>query len=371
MINRAIGIVAKIIYQSQELYKLRVLVNGVSNNAYAFPQQCGELKVGDVVLLNTTAVDLGLGSGGYHFVMGLYSCATGAEKNRLASSKATMDSPGHIMKVRYTPFQVKVCAVEEEDSPAHGQFLRAESLEGLPVISGSLHSMLVPCVCGLKAVRENLRIAYVMTDGGALPLALSEAVRTLKKMQLLCGTITVGHAYGGDLEAVNLYSGLLAAKEILRAEVIVVLMGPGVVGTNTKWGTTALELGQIINAVEVLSGQSYTIPRLSFADGRERHYGISHHTLTALNDISLALTRLVLPELSSGKKEYLLQQLRQIREERYQLFWGQGWEGIRFAQKHGLSLSSMGRSFTEDPAFFLAAAAVGDVVARQRAIDAG
>lgn len=371
MINRAMGIITKIEDQSPELCKLRVLVNGVESKAYAFPRQCGELKVGDLVILNTTAVDLGLGTGGYHFVMNLCSSAAGAEKNRQGSSKAATDSPGHIMKVRYTPFQVKVCTVEEEDSPAHEQFLRAESLEGLPVISGSLHSMLVPCVCGLKAVRENLRIAYVMTDGGALPLALSDAVRTLKKMGLLCGTITVGHAYGGDLEAVNLYSGLLAAKEILRAEVIIVLMGPGIVGTKTKWGTTALELGQIINAVHVLSGQSYTIPRLSFAEGRERHYGISHHTLTAINDISLAQSRLVLPELSADKKEYLLQQLRQIRAERYQLFWGQGQEGIRFAQKHGLSLSSMGRSFVEDPAFFLAAAAVGEVVARQMTIEAG
>lgn len=354
MINRATGIVTKVISLSPQLEKVWVLVEGVESQAYAFPQELGEIKRGETVILNTTAVDLGLGSGNYHFVMG--RCPTEMKKDQQA---------GHIMKLRYTPFQLKVCAVEEEASPFHEQLRKAVGLAGVPVISGSLHSMLIPCVCGLKALKATLRIAYVMTDGGALPLALSRAVRKLKKADFLCGTVTVGHAYGGDLEAVNLYSGLLAAKEVLQAEVIIVLMGPGVVGTNTRWGTTALEVGQIINAVYALGGKSYTIPRLSFSEPRERHRGLSHHTFTALNQVALAATRLVLPELGQGKKEYLLNQLERLNPEKYQLIWGQGQHGIQLAGERGFQLDYMGRNYEKDPAFFLAASAVGEVIARE------
>lgn len=361
MINRSMGIVSEVRELSEDLQLLEVVVDEKACQAYAFPRECGELKVGDSVILNTTAVDLGLGSGGYHFVMG--RCPT----EPVIRDKH--DFPGHIMKLRYTPFQLKVWAIEEEGSPGHEALKTAESLEKIPVIGGSLHSMLVPCVCGLKAVRPELKIAYVMTDGGALPLFLSEAVRSLQKKGLLCGTITVGNSYGGDLEAVNLFSGLLAAKELLKAEVIIVLMGPGVVGTNTKWGTTALELGQIINAVQTLDGKSYSIPRLSFAEQRERHYGISHHTITALNHVSLASTMLVLPELNKTKKEYLLNQLQLLDPEKCQLVWGHGQRGIRFAQEMGLVLSSMGKKYEDDPAFFLAAAATGEVTAEDTVDD--
>jgi hypothetical protein len=377
MINRTLGQVVAILVAYPDLLKLLVTIEGEPEpqKAYAFPKECGPLQVGDWVLLNTTAVDLGLGSGGYHFVIGscplapaqstAEHCAAGINVAGDIVKEQKKAAPGHIMKLRYTPYQLKVCAVEEEDSPAHQQLKKADRLQGLPVIAGSLHSMLVPCVCGIKAVREELRVAYVMTDGGALPLAMSEAVRSLRQMGLLCGTITVGHAYGGDLEAVNLYSGLLAAQVVLQADVVVVLMGPGVVGTNTKWGTTALELGQIINAVHALGGIPYTIPRLSLADGRKRHHGISHHTITALNEVSLAVTRLVLPTLDGPTKAYFQKQLQKLNPAKYRLVWGQGQAGIRLAQELTLPLASMGRSYAEDPAFFLAASAAGEVTARE------
>lgn len=92
---------------------------------------------------------------------------------------------------------------------------------------------------------------------------------------------------GGDLESVNIYSGLIAAYQVLKAEIIIVTMGPGIVGTGTKWGTTAVEQGEIINAVNVLGGQPIAVPRISFADPRPRHQGVSHHTITALGQVAL------------------------------------------------------------------------------------
>lgn len=353
MIARDAGVVLEVSALDETLQEAYVMVAGKKEKAYVYPQLTGEVKPGDKVLLNTTAVDLQLGSGGYHFVMAVLEPLR-INKDRLR---------GHIMKLRYTPCQLSVMAVEEEESPWHDAFASCGELEGVPVVAGSLHSMLIPCVCGIKANRPELRTAYVMTDGGALPLALSGAVRLLKEKGLLGGTVTVGHAFGGDYEAVNLYSGLLAAKEVLGAQVIVVMMGPGVVGTGTGWGNTGLEVGQIINAVNSLRGTSFTIPRLSFRDARSRHWGLSHHTLTALERVALAPTSLVLPELNQTQKETVLSQWRGREMGRHRLVWGRGEYGLKLAQEEGFILSSMGKSYEDDPAFFLAAAAAGSAAA--------
>lgn len=356
LINRQIGIVKEIVLVDHNFLEIVVLVGEKPVKVYAYPEMTGELLVGDKVLLNTTAVDLSLGSGGYHFVMAIL------ESPRTTDDSAQKKS-GHIMKLRYTPFQIKVLAVEEEDSPWHGLMDTDEELSGTPVIAGSLHSMLIPCVCGIKAIKPNLRAAYVMTDGGALPIGFSKAVRALKEAGLICGTVTIGHAYGGDYEAVNLFSGILAAKKVLRAQVIVVLMGPGIVGTGTRWGNTSLEVGQIINAIFSLGGKSFMIPRLSFAEQRDRHWGLSHHTLTVLRKVALAPTCLVLPELNEQQKKIILDQLQAQKLGKYKLVWDTGEEGIKLAQKIELPLNHMGRSYEEDPGFFLAASAAGRAAA--------
>ena len=118
----------------------------------------------------------------------------------------------------------------------------ADSLEGQPVVIGSVHSHLLPAVAGVKARRPDARIAYVMTDGGALPASWSATVARLKGRGEICGCVTSGHAFGGDLEAVNIYSALLAARHVLAADVTVVAMGPGVVGVGTPFGHTGLEV---------------------------------------------------------------------------------------------------------------------------------
>ena len=363
MINRQTGIVTEVICVSDVLSEIKVLINGLEAKAYAFPQQTGEIKKGDCVILNTTAVDLGLGSGGYHFVMSCNGHKTSSDVRNQNSSFNIKRQDGHIMKLRYTPFQLRVCAVEESENLNHDTMDGTTDIKDIPVICGSLHSALIPCVCGVKAINSNLRIAYVMTDGGALPLALSKATRILKEHKLIAGTVTVGHAYGGDCEAINLYSGLLAAVGVLRAQVIIVLMGPGVVGTATKWGNTAIEVGQIINATAALNGRSYTIARLSFADRRNRHYGLSHHTRTALEDVALSPTQLVLPKLERWKKQTVQNQLNAMILKKHRVIWGDGYWGIKIAEEAGFELNYMGRKYVDDPAYFLAASAAGEVAA--------
>ena len=68
-------------------------------------------------------------------------------------------------------------------------------------------------------------------------MAFSRSVAGLREAGWLAGTVTVGQAFGGDLEAVNLHTGLLAAAHVLHADVAVVAQGPGNLGTGSPWGT--------------------------------------------------------------------------------------------------------------------------------------
>lgn len=358
LINRRWGKVLAIRSQQGDIQEIIVAIGEKEAKAYVHSLLTGPVRAGDKVLLNTTAVDLGLGSGGYHYVLANLTEDPEEIPQRI-------EEKGHIIKLRYTPLQFRVWAVEERSHPGHERIIAADGLAGVPVIAGSLHSMLIPCICGLKALGANLRAAYVMTDGGALPISFSKAVRALQDRGLICGTITAGHAFGGDLEAVNIYSALLAAREVLGAQIIVVLMGPGVVGTGTPWGTSALEVGQVINATASLGGISYTIPRLSFAEERFRHYGVSHHTITVLERVALAPTCLVLPQLESEQKKTVLNQLMGSKMAQHRLIWGQGQAGISLARDIGLEMHSMGKYFADDPAYFLAPSAAGEEAARQ------
>jgi len=319
--------------------------------AYNYDQLTGPVEAGDLVVLNTTAVDKKLGTGGAHFVM-----ANVSRPNHEAGQA------GHIMKLRYSPCQVKVLAAEESDSPAAETIKNTTSLDGTPVVVGTLHSMLAPAAAGVKsAARGEARVVYVMTDGAALPLPLSNLVHDLKAAGLLDATITCGHAFGGDWECVNIYTALLTARAVARADVIIVAMGPGIVGTASPLGFTGVEQGEIVNAVNILGGQPVAIPRLSFADARERHRGISHHTVTALGKIALTPCTVVLPELADAGQRALIQaQLNQAwPADKHVLVWEDGQPALAELERRGVKVTSMGRAPAEDPAFFLAAGAAG------------
>lgn len=270
------------------------------------------LAPGDQVLLNTTAVSLNLGTGGYHFIHTVLPSLPSLEQLSAVYNNAE-DSEGHIMKLRYTSLQRTVLAVEEPASRYHELFSRPLSLEGLPVLIGELHSMLPVVLCRIRQLERrqetHCRVAYIMSDGGALPIAFSRHVRRLKQLDWLAGTVTYGHAYGGDVEAVNKYTALLAAKHVLQADIAVVIMGPGSVGTGTRLGFSGLETGELINAAAALGGEPIVIPRISFLDPRERHRGLSHHLLTALTVASRAEACIPLPRLSGAQGERLREQL--------------------------------------------------------------
>ncbi|GAB6156928.1 DUF3866 family protein [Desulfotomaculum varum] len=350
MIRTRLGVVKEITGTRKGLTECLVEAAGEIQRAVNYDELTGQLQPGDQVLLNTTAVYKKLGTGGFHFVMA-----------NLSRPEKEVQPEGHIMKMRYSPCQVKVLSVEEPDSPYAAVMQQTDSLAGTPVIIGTLHSMLAPAAAALKKLGGGrLRVAYLMTDGAALPLPLSKLVDELKEKGIIQQTVTCGHAFGGDLEAINIYTGLLACKAVAGADVIIAAMGPGIVGSGSRYGFTGVEQGEIINAVNILGGRPIAIPRLSFADARPRHRGISHHTRTALGRIALTKATVTLPKLAPAKMEILLQQLEESGiSYKHHIAVLDAQPSLAALQEYNLQVTTMGRGVTEDPEFFLAAGAAG------------
>ncbi len=339
------GIVLRVGTFTDGVAELTVMVDGEQAPAIHYETLLGPVQPGDEVLLNTTAVHLGLGTGGVHFVMGV------------SGRRHDFDGPGHIMKCRYTPSQVAVLAVEEPESPYHEVMVDGD-LDGTPVIAAGLHSMMAAAAVAARLAAPKARIVYVMTDGAALPARFSRLVGHLRAEGFLDAVITCGNAFGGDFEAVTLHSGLLAARRVCHADIILAAMGPGVVGTGTRWGTTAIEQGLIVDAAHVLAGRPVAAPRLSFADARERHRGISHHTLTALGRVAAHRCTVALPSLSGDQHRLVMQQLNESGiSTRHRIEWHDTWSIISELERLPFRLTTMGRTPSQDPAPFASAAA--------------
>jgi len=351
-------------------YKVDVSSDGASRpcRALAYPLLVGRAEVGDRVLLNTTALERGLGTGGYALIV--------AVPDRLPVDPPL--GPGHLVKARYTPLQAMVLGVDEQESEHHALLADADDLFGMPVIVADLHSSLPAIIAGLRHPHPTARVGYVMTDGGALPAWFSRSVAGLRAAGWLDVCITAGQAFGGDLEAVSVHSALLAAKHVAGVDVVVVTQGPGNLGTGTRWGFSGVQAGEVLNAAAVLNGRPVATLRVSGADARERHLGISHHSLTAYGRVALASADVPVPDLvglgdagsgdaGSGAPD-LVALGRRVDEQVTALVAPHGRHREARVPLDGLlealratpvGLSTMGRNLDADPAAFLAAAAAG------------
>ena len=146
----------------------------------------------------------------------------------------------------------------------HPELADVTSIAGMPVVAASLHSQVPGVVTAIRHLQPQARIAYVMTDAAALPLALSDLVAAMQDRNLIDLTVTSGHAFGGDLEAVGPAAALLAARVAGRADVVVVAMGPGIVGTGTRFGHTGTEAAVWLDTAAHLGGVPIAALRTSF-----------------------------------------------------------------------------------------------------------
>ena len=327
--------------------------------ALAYPALTGRPRPGDRVLLNTTALDLGLGTGGYALVI--------AVPDRLPPDP---ELAGHLVKARYSPLQAIVLGADEQGSPHHDVLRDADDIGGMPVVVADLHSALPAVLAGVFSGPNGPgvtrspaagvpRVVYVMQDGGALPAWFSRTCATLREAGWLAATVTTGQSFGGDLETVTVHTGLLAARHVLGADIAVVAQGPGNLGTGTRWGFSGVAAGEAVNAVAALGGRPVASLRVSDADPRERHRGVSHHSLTAYGRVALARADVVVPVLAGD--------VRRPGGGRRPPRWASGTrsspcpvDGLEAALRAcPARLSTMGRGLDEDLAYFLAAAAAG------------
>src|SRR3954447_25050255 len=106
---------------------VRLEVDGVP--CVAYPDLTGAVALGDDVVVNTQAVDLSLGSGGFDVL----------HTNLTRGLGLPAEPDAHVMKLPYTPLQHAARHVEEDEA-------LADALGGIPVVGCSLHSQLAP-VC--------------------------------------------------------------------------------------------------------------------------------------------------------------------------------------------------------------------------------
>ena len=358
MASFARGTVIELEGVRRDMVRLRVALPEGPAEAVGFETMLGPVAIGDRVVVNTTGVELGLGTGGVAFVLW---------NEDGPGPPGPGPGPGHIVKLRYTPWQRNVVAVEEEGSPHHGALAAATTLEGMPVVACGLHSQVAGVAAGIRAQAPGARVGYLMTDGGALPLAWSDLVADLEEAGLIDVTCTCGHAFGGDLEAVNEHSGMVALRRVGGVDTVVAALGPGVVGTGTALGFSGLEQGRLLDACAALGGRPVACVRLSFADARARHRGVSHHSATALSLAARERCTVVVPALPEEQSERVREQLVSAGvAARHDVVIEDGSPALELLAARGLHPRSMGRSVDDDPAPWLAAGAAGRAAARLR-----
>lgn len=342
--------VLEIISDKKDVQKAKVLIDDIESTAVSYISLVGNLQVGDKVIVNTTARELNLGTGGYDFIL--------ASLDNIRHS-TLHNSGGHIIKMRYTPIQSEYLNVEEQNSPYRKKIKNFKSLNNLPVVLCPLHSMVSPVAAVMKFIMgDDGNISYIMTDSAALPIQISNTIDELKEKDLIDTTITIGQAFGGDYEAVNIYTGLIAAREIAESEVIIISPGPGKVGTDTKYGFSEIEMGQIIDAVNTLGGISVFIPRINFSDKSYRHYGLSKHSITILREICKTKTNIVFPKMVNEKNLEIKKAVRKNNlDNLHNIFTCDSSIVKEAINRYNLSLITMGKSYNDDEEFFECAAA--------------
>lgn len=340
-----IGVIREIISLEKSITVISVEIPGKEiSKAISYNYLTGPSEIGDQVVINTTAVNLKLGTGGYHFVYLNLDNLENTVKNTAAEK-------GHIIKMRYTPLQVRTLCAEEENSPYHEELKGFDNLMGRPVVNIPLHSLLAPIVITYKFFYPDKRVVYIMSEGGSLALDFSDLVRELIKRGYLDSTITYGNAFGGEFEAVNIFTALGIAEKVAEADLIVVGIGPGIVGTSTKYGFSGVENVFIEKAVRILKGKPIIVPRISFADKRKRHFGISHHTITLLTELITDPVELAFPDykwLREISNRYNL-------EEKHYVDYYKIDEIQEILEKSSFPFNSMGHKFKDDPIFFITA----------------
>jgi hypothetical protein len=341
--------------------EILVEIDGAVRPAIADIGLVGHTEVGDEVIVNVEARDLGLGSGGVDIVH--------VNLTRGLSGGAGVGA--NVMKLNYTSLQHAVTPVEDE---------RLRLPVDRPVAVLALHGQLAAVAWAFAEGAPGSRLGYVQTEGGALPGGHSRTVRNLRERGLLAGHLTAGAAFGGEGEAITTAGALHHGLSTLGWDAAVCGPGPGIIGSGSPLGHGGMFALDSAHASLALGCSTLLVARMSSGDERVRHRGISHHTLTVL-DLLLEPVTVALPagmrspvgsDLRAGlgavfggampsRPALELDVERPARVARHD--WRRAVVDLPAYAAGGLSTETMGRTLTEDPLFFAAALAGGTALA--------
>jgi hypothetical protein len=343
------------------------LEDGTRRPAIADVGLHGLSEVGDELIVNVQALDLGLGSGGFDVVHA-----------NLTRGLAGAGRPGaSVMKLNYTSLQHAVEPVERE------QELRLPL--GRPVAVLALHGQLAAVAWAFAQGAPRRTLGYVQTEGGALAGGHSRTVRHLRERGLLAAHLSAGAAFGGEGEAITTAGALHHGLRALGWDAAVCGPGPGIVGSSSLLGHGGMSALDAAHTARALGCPTVLVARMSTADGRPRHRGVSHHTLTVL-DLLLEPVTVALPagagtsidaDLCPGAHAPLSRGGVDRRTASPRATAGEGERRARIGRHDwrravvdlpayaasGLPAETMGRGLTEDQLFFAAALAAGSTLA--------
>jgi hypothetical protein len=346
---------------------------GKRREAIADVALVGRAEVGDEVIVNVQALDLGLGSGGFDVV----------HVNLTRGLDGGGDpSPGrpHVMKLNYTSLQHAVKPVEDG---AEGSLLLPLAR---PAAVLALHGQLAAVAWAFAQGAPGARLGYVQTEGGALPGGHSRTAAELRRRALLESHLTAGAAFGGEAEAITTAGALHHGLRELGWDAAVCGPGPGIVGSGSPLGHGGMAALDSAHVALALGCPTLLVARISSGEERARHRGISHHTLTVL-DLLLEPVTVALPagvrspvgsDLRAGLQSVfggampsrpasaergtlVVEVERPARIARHD--WRRATIDLPAYASSALPATTMGRGLIEDPLFFAAALAGGSVLA--------
>lgn len=336
--------VAEVEQADARVIRLVVDAEGERREAIAYPGLTGPVEVGDDIVVNTEARDLGLGSGGFDVVHANLSQLGGGGVDG-----------AHVMKLNYTSLQHAVVPVEE----AMPVLSRAMTLV---VGVMALHGQLAPAAFAYGSVSSGAALGFVQTAGGALPGQLSDDVAALIERNLLAAHVTASPSFGGQFESITTEGALAAGRHAQGWDAALVGPGPGILGSASTLGHGGLAALTNVHSALAVGCDVVLAPRLSSGDSRARHRGLSHHTATVLQLALRPVTVAWPAEASAESRSQFDEALAEGQAHRVEVVEVAELAG-RYV-KSGLPTTTMGRSFDDDPDFFLAGLAAGAVMGR-------